>query len=111
MNPAKTDLHQRRSELLAIIWQQVTIRARPDYDQIFQTAQSIRRVGRKDLTRRLKDRHQKKIDAASPETVRLARKLHSLESAVYRKKAQIKKLKEREAKNERLGTAHTLQTA
>ena len=30
---------------------------------------------------------------ASPETGRLARKLHSLESAVYRKKEQITKLK------------------
>ena len=57
------------------------------------------------------DRHQGKIDAASPETVRLARKLHSLESAVYRKKAQIQRLKERKVKNERVGTEHTLQTA
>ena len=29
MYPAKSDLHQRPSDLLAIIWEQVIIRARP----------------------------------------------------------------------------------
>lgn len=100
MDQIKHALRQRRTELIAHVWEQVTLRARPDYDKIFQVSQSVKRTGRSDLKQETRDRHQEVINSAGSETVRLARKIHSLTTGINRKKAQIKTLKERMENND-----------